>query len=126
MSIAFTKPSPLGVDRYMLKQGVATAGQAPYAATVTNAAIVADMVEGPLRDAWLAVYVSAAAAKLALQDGAHGSVYMRSKAASATGAPLWSAIVGIDVNGLATLDLAGAIAGSPYVLELAYRHSTGR
>ena len=118
----------LSSDRYMLKLAVTQSGTNADDTTITAAALILLMDDGPLKTLWSTIFANSAAAKAALQDGVRGEVVLGSQAASAAGAPAWSAVVDTAGNaqGQGQLNLHGDPAGSPYVVELSYRHSTGR
>lgn len=118
----------LSADRYMVKYLMVHDGGTEVGAdavTIFNNVLMTDMVEGPLKNLWTPTYATQAAARAALNEGAHMEVIQTPRKAASVGGLPW----GFDV--VITNNLAGlAVFGNPdcdsVVVALNYRHSTGR
>lgn len=122
--------SVLSADRYCIKYLITPSGGTGGLeddVTIINADLLADMVDGPLRDLFVKPYASLALARADTLEGVHmeAGLYPRGTVLPSTDAAQW----GLDIT------LAGTAAGitvygnnyaTPYVLTLQYRHSTGR
>lgn len=121
------------VDRYMLKillTHTGGTGQLEEDAVLTNAQVLAMMVDGPLKDIWSALYATLDAAQLALSEGEHAEIIgpnpVRESARGGAGeGQVWATAI-VLTNQLAGLTIFGDGSGHPRIVQLTYRHSTGR
>lgn len=110
-------------DRYTLKLLLLQNGAAGAALTLSNAQMLAAMVDGPLKDAWSAVYADDAAAAAALYFGVLAELFP----CLVTGIGPWAFTVTVDaIPGHAVLSIASNAAAGSTLLQINYRHSTGR
>lgn len=97
---------------------------------ITNADLMSGalaMADGPLKDLWRPTYATLAAGRAALNQGEHMEVIMTMRGAAGADAAPW----GVDVAvagppGLPSVMVYGTPGGDTCMLQLNYRHSTGR
>lgn len=127
MTIAATAT---GIDRYSIKYYLVHdggTGQGDDDLTIANVTILADMVAGPLKELWDQTYADTAAARAALSYDEHVEMIATPINNSAAGLAAWSFHVGVDASpGRPTLNVRGSPDPAGYLLQLNYRHSTGR
>lgn len=110
-------------DRYSLKLLLLQNGAAGTSLTLSNAQLLAAMVDGPLKDAWTAEYADDAAAAAALYFGVQSEVFQN----LVTGIGPWSFTITADaIPGHAVLSITSNGAAGSCLLQINYRHSTGR
>lgn len=115
-------------DRYVLRYLVSFTQAQPGPFTRAHATLLADMVDGPLKDLWnvSGLLSDAAARTLFLYDPRSR---VETEITTLSGPVFASAVPVIDVDGAP--DLRITLAGGPHsdlvaLVTLEYRHSTGR
>lgn len=120
-----------GVDRYCLKMRLnhdGGTGPADDDLVITNTVLLAQMVEGPLRDLFNVSGLTLAQARALITESCHFEL-IAFAIDLASGAPgrSWSFEVEVTTEaGRPSLAVQGDPSNPNYNLQLAYRHSTGR
>lgn len=129
MALVATK---ISADRYCIKYLITHTGGTGAVEddlTISNAQLMLDMADGPLKDLWAATYDNVPAARAALTEGPHLELFdhPRSSTLGATEAAPWGFDCDTDANpGKPRLLIFGDAHGIVHLTQMNYRHSTGR